>query len=388
MNVEVVEVLPETVAAAVAAFRTRGGFETLAVDWTLLMHDANPGRLALRWVIARRGQDVRAVATAHIVRRLALGEYVGGKAAWLTDACRRIGRVPLSFDVAYMEIPLLNQEGLFFAPDADSGERAKLARAMITAFDAELPADAVCVKETIGRESGGTEGLRFATLPFTSRYVLELAGDTLTEEAWLANRSATRRATIRRNIRIFEATGAVLETLTDPAAHASRLAELLCRTAAQARERGEIPMPMDVGPLWFERFPERMGGNGLVRVVRVGDEIVAFSVLVLGHDTLFWRFVGLDYIESHSSRSYFRLVYDAVQMAVLHRLRFVDMGTGTAHVKLPLGCTAVPTHYCIRFRRRLRHIGPLIAALLDRRFRSLTHNQASVPLPEPFSGRP
>jgi hypothetical protein len=87
-------------------------------------------------------------------------------------------------------------------------------------------------------------------LPFSELNVLELPGNLPSFETWLAERSRNFRSNVRRNRRIFAKSGAVLETVIDPAAHSEKLTELFDRTAARAKSRGEIPIPMSVGVLY------------------------------------------------------------------------------------------------------------------------------------------
>jgi hypothetical protein len=103
----------------------------------------------------------------------------------------------------------------------------------------------------------------------------------------LAERSPNYRSTIRRNLRIFQKSGAIIETIIDPAPYSQRLTDLYNRTATKALMRGDLPYPMAVNPSFFENFHAKMTDCGIIRTVRIKDTIVGFTTLIFGHDTLF-----------------------------------------------------------------------------------------------------
>lgn len=364
--------LPERLDAEIRGWPCPGDLARVAVPWTLLVQDANPSRVDLVTVEARRGGALRAVAIVHVVRRLAVGDYTGGVLERITRAGRALGWTPLAFDVAYLELPFLNASGALFAPDVDEAERLALWRALLGALD-DLDCDALCVKGRTddGVASAALAGAGMVRVPFVEEHVVTLPGERPSFEAWLGERSANRRSNIRRHLKRFAAAGGSIESARSASEVASRVAELFSRTQAKVRAEGELPHPMDAGAALYERLAERLGERGEVRLATIGGEIIAFSLLLHGNETVFLRFVGMDYVKSQDARAYFCLFYDAVAQAAARGVRHVHLGNGTAHVKEPLGGARIATEYHVAFRRRLRPVAPIFRHLLTKRFGAL-----------------
>jgi predicted N-acyltransferase len=362
---------PSVLRDALAKWQSPNGFESLTIAWSELACAANPGKVELRWLVVHRESVLCAVGVVHIVYGLAIGDYVGGVLEWLTKIGRRIGYVPLTVDVAFFEIPFVNREGIFFAKEVDSDEQAAILQTVVQTLDQNLNVDAICVKAIAKSPILSRLNSDMLELPFIELNVLELPGSPLSFETWLAERSRKFRNNVRRNRRIFAQSGAVLETLVDPASHAETLTELFDRTAVRAKSRGEIPIPMSVGVSFFEHFHTHLSDRGLIRLARVGETIVGFSMMLFGHDTAFFKFTGLDYEISPQNMTYFEIDYDTIDIAVERGLRYVDMGSGTSHVKAPLGCYQIPMTYHIQFRRFLRPFSKIMSTLLRSRFGEL-----------------
>ncbi len=164
--------------------------------------------------------------------------------------------------------------------------------------------------------------------------------------------------------------------MTNPENHALLLVDFFQRTARQARLTGSLSLPLDVGPAFFERFQNVLGDAGEIRVARRGDYLIGFLILLYGPDTVFLRFIGLDYEASRDAL--FRLLYDGIEAAIRRKLRYVDMGSGTTHVKAPLGCRQIPTAYSIRFQRRLRPVRGILTRMLNRRFATASDRKSEI----------
>jgi predicted N-acyltransferase len=370
-HVELFETPPLSLRDALANWQSPNGFESLVIAWSELACAANPGKVELRWLVVHRGSVLCAVGVVYIVRGLAIGDYVGGTLERLTQVGRRIGYVPLTVDVAFFEVPFANREGIFFSKDVAIDEQAAILQTVVQTLDQQLPVDAICVKAAAKSPILSYLSSDMLEIPFIELNVLELPGNPLSFETWFAERSQNFRSNVRRNRRIFAKSGAVLETVIDPASQAEKLAELFDRTAARAKSRGEMPMPMSVCIPFFEHFHTHLGDQGLIRLARVGETIVGFSMLLFGHDTVFFKFTGLDYEISPQNMTYFEINYDIIDSAVERGLRYVDMGSGTSHVKAPLGCRQIPKTYHIQFRRFLRPFSGIMSTLLGSHFGNL-----------------
>lgn len=367
--------------------RSPGGLEAVAAPWSRLAAAGNPGRVSLQTVEVRRDGALVAAAIVHVIHGLAVGDYTGGALAAITSLGRQhLGVTPLAFDIGFLELPFTNRSGLMFAPGLSPAERDHVTTLVLDATRA-IRVHALCVKSAPAEAPPVLSARRFARVPFVDNHVLVLPGEVPSYEQWLAQRSANRRSMIRRHVRDFDREGARLVWAHDPADHADRIEALFERTAARAQERGDLPQPMAAGAHFYRAFRAHLGERGGVRLAVVGEHVVGFLVHLYGHDTLFIKFVGLDYEASTRTRAYFRLFYDAVEEACRRGLGRVDMGSTTAQVKLPLGCEAEVSEYHIEFRRSLRVPGAFLSRMLAARFGAEAH-AAPGDSPEAGGGTP
>uniref|UniRef100_B8HL96 BioF2-like acetyltransferase domain-containing protein n=1 Tax=Cyanothece sp. (strain PCC 7425 / ATCC 29141) TaxID=395961 RepID=B8HL96_CYAP4 len=367
-NIDLFATPPKALLDSLSILESDNGFESLIVSWSELTRDSNPRRVELCWLVISQENVLRAVGVVHIIHKLAVGDYVDGPLKKITEFGRRIGYAPLSVDVAFLEIPFTNRSGLVFHADVSLEERTLITKTVIEYLDRELSVDAICVKDIKSNYVLDYKKSNTIVLPFVELNILKLNGESPTFEQWLAERSPNYRSTIRRNLRTFQKSGAIIETIIDPAPYSQCLADLYNRTATKALMRGDLPYPMAVNSCFFENFHAKMTDRGIIRIVRIENTIVGFTTLLFGHDTLFFRFIGLDYELSPQSRTYFRLLYDTIEIAISKGLRFIDMGSGTSHVKAPLGCEQIPTVYYVHFRRFLKPVSRLMNFWLSDRF--------------------
>lgn len=202
-RVELFDAPPPSLRDALANWYSPNGFESLVIAWSELACAANPGKVELRWLVVHRESVLCAVGVVHIVRGLAIGDYVGGTLEWLTQVGRRIGYVPLTVDVAFLEIPFANCEGIFFSKDVDIDEQAAILQAVVQTLDQQLPVDAICVKATAKSPILSCLNSDMLELPFIELSVLELPGNPLSFERWLAELTRKFRGNVRRHRRTF-----------------------------------------------------------------------------------------------------------------------------------------------------------------------------------------
>ncbi|MBN8613918.1 MAG: GNAT family N-acetyltransferase [Deltaproteobacteria bacterium] len=376
--------VPDALAQELATWRSAAGFEALAAPWTRLAAHANAGRIDVHTVEARRSGSVVAIGFVHVVRKLAIGDYTGGVIEGFTRRARRVGWTPLAFDVGYLEIPFANRPGVLVAPGVDDETRAEAWRAIVLAADRGLRVDALCVKGST-RDPIGASALaksELAYLPFAETWLLELPSAGTdgppSSEAWLASLSSTRRRHVRVSKRTFLDAGGTFETIEDPASIAEHLSVLFDRTLARARARGDLPLPMSADARLYRSLHAELGAAASVRVSRVEGEIVGFTLELRSHDTLFMRFVGLDYTRSESSGAYFASYADMIERAASEGRRYVDLGTGTGEVKQRVGARRIDTHYRVAFRRWLAPARPLLTRMLASRFGEATKSAPDV----------
>ncbi len=349
-NVETHVELPPELALQLLASDHSGA--ALALSWSTLLEASARGTLSLRWLVARHGQRVRALALAHIVHRLRASNYLGSVAERVAALCARFGLRVLEYDVAYLEVPLMNRGGMFFMPDATPAERSTIWQHVLSATRA-LPCDALCVKldedDPTAARAASAAGLWL--LPFVDNTLLTLPTDHSTS-AWMKPLSSKRRTTTRRHRRRFADAGGVIEELSNPAEHASELLELFQRVADKNVREGSLPIPITLEAPFFQGLTSALGERVTVLGARLQGRLAGFALLLDAPDRCFLKFVGLDHTTaSREAFVYMNLFYAAVERAAQSGKRAIDLGTSAYEVKERLGAVRTPSCYYVELRR-------------------------------------
>jgi hypothetical protein len=266
--------------------------------------------------------------------------------------------------IAYVDLPYTDEESVTIAEDepAPDAVRDALLRAAID----DQRAHAVCVRTTIGGPTdAAADRLRLGRISMPSGTVLSIAGG---HEGWLAGRSSTCRARLRRDLRALKrADGRVLR-IADPRPQAARLVELQRATVDVTVGKGGIEVPVLMREAFFDGLWALPSPTRTVVAAEVEGRIVgSLVVLVAPGNLALVGPCGLDYEVAPRSRAYFCLWPEIVALAAEAGCTQVHMGSEAYENKLRLGAVKVETAFRVAYvSRALRLLAaPLTAALGD-----------------------
>ncbi len=83
-----------------------------------------------------------------------------------------------------------------------------------------------------------------------------------------------------------------------------------------------------------------------------GDEMLGFHQLMRDRDTLYCKYIGMDYAKAHEHKLYFALMLQAVNICIRDGIRHVDFGVTSYAFKRQLGCEMQPTYNHFKHRNR------------------------------------
>lgn len=167
--------------------------------------------------------------------------------------------------------------------------------------------------------------------------VLEL--EVASFDEYLSMLSKKRRRTVRDDIRRFAASGLVVEQVAFSEVH-QELAGIL------AKHNGRFGANSSVELLsrHLARQAEIFGDDPLCLVVRVGGDIVAFSLSYQWQDELYLRIVGIDHDRlPDDTRAYFTLAfYEPIRFAIKNGLSRIRLGLESSGAKVLRGAQVEP----------------------------------------------
>ncbi|MGE5292255.1 MAG: GNAT family N-acetyltransferase [Micromonosporaceae bacterium] len=166
--------------------------------------------------------------------------------------------------------------------------------------------------------------------------IMDGVGDGI--DAYLSGLSSKRRSKIRREMRIFDATGWHTEV--------TRLADCLSEVASlvsKVEQRHGRPTPDILLRRVFRQQAEAADHRAVVFTCRDGaGDMVACAVNYVWRDTLYSRAVGLDYDRVNGSFAYFNLlIFKAIEYAAQHGLDRLHLGLASS-AKVERGAVVSP----------------------------------------------
>jgi hypothetical protein len=336
-------------------------FGILALDWCGVLERSGIDGLEIHILVVERGTDILAVGILYVVRRLDVPAYLPKPAGLPFRWLRRIGLRPIDLDVAYLEIPLHNRDGMLIPPGT-AAEDAVLARKAVHEYVIDrISHDVLCCKTAAEPALGDFyRGQGLIRLPFIDNHLMDFPFDSF--EAWLQSLHGSRRQTIRRKRRAFERAGGELSIERNLEAWADEFHRLYRLTVERHDAAGHLLMPFEPTRAYFHALASLPAGHRALIVARVNG--IPASMLLLCHDghTLFFLTAGVDTSLSRPSEAYLVSYQALLEFAAAHGLRKVDLGPTTPGPKLRVGAAGVPTEYWVRFTRwYLRPLGALIA---------------------------
>lgn len=83
-----------------------------------------------------------------------------------------------------------------------------------------------------------------------------------------------------------------------------------------------------------------------------GEQMLGFHQLMCDRDTMYCKYIGMDYAKAHEHKLYFALMLQAVNICIRDGIRHVDFGVTSYAFKRQLGCEMHPTYNHFKHRNR------------------------------------
>ena len=82
-----------------------------------------------------------------------------------------------------------------------------------------------------------------------------------------------------------------------------------------------------------------------------GEQMLGFHQLMCDGDTMYCKYIGMDYAKAHEHKLYFALMLQAVNICIRDGIRHVDFGVTSYAFKRQLGCEMHPSHNYFMHRK-------------------------------------
>lgn len=337
-------------------------FGSLAIAWSELVRSSHPADISLYYLTIRRAGRAVGLGVLYIIHRLDLARFISPRLGAVTGRLAKFGLRPLSFDIGFVEIPLMNLPGILLAPDAEPA-RDEITARVVSMLRGALGMNALCVKvepHTVGPETQAQQPLR---IPYLDNAVLDLGYPDY--EAYLKTFRSPRRRVMRKTRRRLFRLGGRFEVHDRIGALASELHRLFQTTSERAEAKGMLPMPFEISETFFKRLDTLGAGKLHLTLVRVGDEIAAFIFTLHDGTSREVKYYGADYVHSLPVQAYFNLATHEIELATAAGCKQLHMGTTSKAHKERLGGRFEPMEYLAElYHPVLRPVRNLIAKRL------------------------
>lgn len=192
---------------------------------------------------------------------------------------------------------------------------------------------------------------------------------------YLAALSAKYRKQTRDTVAAVEASGIVCIPYSDLGPVADELHRLYLQVQARAAVH-----PITIGPGYLPALARGLGADFRCSLLRHGDRTVGFVTAIRDRDTAIGYHVGFDPAVNEGCPIYFRLLYQAVELAMELGCARLSLGRTALEPKARLGAGSQPLAVWIRHRH------PALNLLLRPLLGLVPHHQA--PARNPFKAKP
>jgi hypothetical protein len=338
-------------------------FGSLAIAWSELVRSSHPSDISLYYLPVRQAGRVVGLGILYIIHRLDLARFISPRLGAVTGRMARFGLRPLSFDIGFLEIPLMNLPGILLVPEVEP-VRDTITASMMSTLRGKLGMNALCVKvepHTVGPETLAQRPLR---IPYLDNAVLELGYADY--EAYLKTFRSPRRRVMRKTRRRLFRLGGRFEVHDRIGELGSELYRLFRTTSDRAEAKGMLPMPFEISETFFKRLDTLGAGKLHLTLVRVGDAITSFIFTLHDGTSREVKYYGADYVQSLSVQAYFNLACHEIELAIAAGCTQLHMGTTSKAHKERLGGRFLPMEYLAElYHPVLRPLGNLIARRLS-----------------------
>ncbi len=347
------EVIPEEERASLAKCLAHESMGEIALEWSELMRETfQEGHEIVVFKIQKEGNFI-GLGILSIVRRLDPAKYV-----WKPVAS--VFKLIASFDIGFIEIPVSNLPGLLTVKGIDREERGRILQALCEYIWESQYVNVLCVKvdHSIASSTASPIFQDMATLNFYPNTLLDYPYDSFEEfskTAWTRKKFRKCRAE-RRALTNY---GGRVEICHDIESVVSEVYDLYKKTAVMVKKKPHyVEMPLTITKTFYENLSQFPGLHPSFALVKVGEVIIAYSLLLQSGKTLFFKAVGMDYELSYKTKAYFNLYYAALDYAAQQQCDKVDFGITSYEFKQWLGCELHPAAYLCDYLSN-----PLISAV-------------------------
>lgn len=278
---------------------------------------------------------------------------------WLTRPLRALARVQpnlLRLPVIGLGSPFAEQAHLGFSPDISTTRKYEAAARLLDGIECDAERHnigLVAIKDISDedlpaflphfRDRGYA---RLASLPSA---VLHLPFRSVDD--YLASLSAATRKDMRRKLQ--RAGSVEIETRTDISDIADEIYALYEETrGSSASDYGDFEK---LPPTYFTSVMSALSPRAVCVLYRVSGVLAAFNLLLIEHDRVIDKFLGMRYPLARNANLYFISWMHNVRYCVENGKSYLQTGQGTFANKLRLGSQLEPLHIYFRHRRKVVH---------------------------------
>ena len=315
-----------------------------------------------RYLLARRGGEIVAAVPAFITdyRLETTFDGAGRKAA---EQVRRVLPGLMTPRLACLGSPCAETATIGFAPELTADERLEAAKALVSGFEAEAgradcplmgvkgadPAQAALWGQVLN-------GARYAEVP--GQPLADLPIDFADIDGYLAKLSAASRKDMRRKLRARQ--DVRVEIVEDLGVWLEPAMALYRQTLARAEARLE-----ELTAAFFDGVAKRMPGRVMFALYFVGEDLLAFNLLLTDGETLLDKFFGMDAVKGRAHNLYFLSWFFNLELCAARGFKLYHSGQANLADKVRLGSRLTPASMWFRHRngllnRALRALAPLL----------------------------
>ncbi len=332
-------VIPAEERVALSQHFTHQLMGEIALEWAELMRATFQERHEIVVFKIRKAGSFIGLGILSIIRHLDPAKYIWKPIASLFDLI-------VTFDVGFIEIPVSNIPGLLTVKGIDAEERGRILHALYEYIRASNAVNVLLLK--VDHSIAYSPGSPLAQMPSLNFYpntLLDFPYDSFekfSKTAW--TRKKFRKCRAER--RALASYGGRVEICHDIPGVVDEVYDLYKKTAVMVKKKPHYAeMPLTLTRTFYENLAHFPGLNPAVALVKVGEVIIAYSLLLRGGKTLFFKAVGLDYELSYKTKAYFNLYYATLDYAAQQHCDNIDFGVTSYHFKQWLGCELYPATY-------------------------------------------
>ena len=315
-----------------------------------------------RYVLVRRAGELVAAAPAFITD-YPLETTFDGAGRKAAEQVRRVLPGLMTPRLACLGSPCTETATIGFTPSLSSAERLAAARALVAAFEREARV-ARCALAGV-KDADPAQAALWGPV-MTDAHYAEVPGQPLADlpidfssiDAYLERLSSGVRKDMRRKLRARK--DVRVEIVDALGGETDRVMALYRQTLARAETRLE-----ELTAAFFENVARRMPGRVMFALYYVGDELLAFNLLLTDGEILLDKFFGMDAVKGRAHNLYYLSWFFNLELCVAQGFKRYQSGQANLADKLRLGSRLTPSSMWFRHRnglvnRALRALAPLL----------------------------